>query len=203
MFKRLESLKEQIVVATTDDGSEEPIVKICEKHGIPYFRGSENDVLHRFTQCAREFQTQSVVRLTSDCPLIDVDIVKEVVRYFEDNSFDYVSNVEERSFPRGLDCEVFSAQKLFEADEKANSKFEREHVTPYIRAHSQVGSFKDSEDNSNYRLTLDVQEDFNVIKAIYNEFKCRTDFSYKELLELLKEKPHLSLANQNVQQKSS
>jgi len=203
MFKRLESLKKEIVVATTDDGSEEPIIELCKKHSIAYFKGSESDVLKRFCECAKEFKADTIVRLTSDCPLIDSKIVNDVIEYFKQNDYDYVSNVESRTYPRGLDCEVFSASKLYEADKNAKNMFEREHVTPYIKEHSKVGSFQDREDNSNFRLTLDEKEDYEVIQSIYKEFNCQTDFSYEELITLLKSKPHLTLANKNVDQKTN
>jgi len=206
MFKRLESLKDQIVVATTNDGSEEPIVKICKKHSVSYFKGDENNVLKRFADCAKEFGSKyddTIVRLTSDCPLIDVDIVSDGINFFEKNSFEYVSNVESRTFPRGMDCEIFLASSLFEAYKNAKTVFEKEHVTPYIKGNSNIGSFKDDEDNSNFRLTLDVLEDYEVIKSIYNEFNCQTNFSYKELIALLKNRPQLTLANKNVEQKTN
>jgi len=205
MFKRLEVLKEHIIVATTDDGSEEPIVEICKKHSIACFRGDEKNVLKRFADCAKKFsknKEESIVRLTSDCPLIDADIVKNVINFFDENSYDYVSNVEKRTFPRGMDCEVFSLSSLLDANEKAKTSYDKEHVTPYIKAHSNIGSFESSIDNSNFRLTLDTIEDFQVIKLIYNELNCSTDFSYKKLIDLLKEKPHLSKLNQNVKQKT-
>jgi len=206
MFKRLEALKNQIVVATTNNTSEEPIVQICKKHSIAYFKGDELNVLKRFSDCAKEFGAKdddTIVRLTSDCPLIDANIVSEVINFFEKNSFEYVSNVESRTFPRGMDCEVFLASSLFEADKNAKTEFQREHVTPYIKSKSNIGSFKDTEDNSSFRLTLDVLEDYEVIKSIYSEFNCQTDFSYKELITLLKNRPQLTLANKNVKQKTN
>ena len=210
MLDRLKAFKEHIVVATTDDGSEAPIVALCEKLAIPSFRGDTDNVLKRYYQCAETFARNEdgvIVRLTSDCPLIDPEIVRQTVAFFEAEAFDYVSNCVERTFPRGFDCEVFTLRALEKAYNDASTPFEQEHVTTYIHTTHKdafkIGSFCDvlGDRGRKYRLTLDEEADYEVIKAVYRLFDCRTDFGYEELLERLAEHPEIYEMNRHVEQK--
>jgi len=198
----------RVIIATTDDGSEAPITALCEKLGVGYFRGDTEDVLGRYYGAATDAGAKRgdvIVRLTSDCPLIDPDILKKTVDRFVSGGFDYVSNVEKRTYPRGLDVEVFSFESLELANSKAAEKFEREHVTAYIesthRSEFRLGSVEDAEDNSKFRITLDEPDDYSAICEIYKLLGYRTDFSYGELIRLLKANPYIFEMNHHVEQK--
>lgn len=210
MLKRLKKFKNNIIIATTDDGSEMPITQLCEKNNIEYFMGDAYNVLDRYYRCAKYFNAKSgdiIVRLTSDCPLIDGDVVEKIIDYYKKNSFDYVSNVIKRTFPRGFDCEVFSFDVLKKAYKNAASDFEKEHVTTYIHTthkdEFKIGSYEDSEDNSKYRLTLDEKEDYEAIKEVYSKFGCKTNFDYRELLAVLKANEYIFDINSHIEQKKS
>lgn len=210
MLDRLEKFRKNIVIATTDDGSETPIVSLCERMGIPYYTGDTNNVLERYFLCASQFKADentTIVRLTSDCPLIDEAVLDAVIRYFQQGGFDYAANVLERTFPRGLDCEVFSFAALEKAYKNATTDFEKEHVTTYIhtthRSEFSIGSYTYPKDMSRYRLTLDEADDYRAIQEIYQQFGCRTDFTFEALLEVLEKNPHIHQLNAHIEQKKN
>lgn len=210
MLERLAAYKDSIVIATTDDGSEAPIVELCSRRGVSYFQGDTDNVLERYYRCALAFdgaENGPIVRLTSDCPLIDPDVLGRTIACFENGAFDYVSNCIERTFPRGLDCEVVSFYALEKAYQHATTPFEQEHVTTYIHTTHKdefsIGSYRDESGSSGakYRLTLDEAADYEAIKAVYDVFCCRTDFGYAELLKALTEHPEIHGMNRHVEQK--
>lgn len=173
---RLRESKEinQLVIATTTEVQDDEIVSFCKKHDVLYYRGSEQDVLDRYYHTWMKFGGDLVVRLTSDCPLIDVEIVDQTINCYKKNTYDYVSNTIERTFPRGLDTEVFSSEVLVEIHKKATLPRDREHVTAYIYTHPEqfkIGSYKGQEDYSKYRWTVDTEEDFQLIKNMLEAFK--------------------------------
>ena len=132
---RVESA-DKVVVATTTNESDTPIVDLCQKLGVFCFRGSENDVLARYYEAATEYQADTVVRITSDCPLIDPAVVDRVITFYinHQQEYDYVSNTfPELTYPRGMDTEAFSYQVLQEAFLEAVDQSEREHVTIFIK----------------------------------------------------------------------
>jgi spore coat polysaccharide biosynthesis protein SpsF len=135
-LERLRRIKgaQAVVIATTTNDTDQPIVDFCVQNTVAYFRGSEDDVLSRYYGAALEHAADAVVRITSDCPLIDPEVVDQVISFYEVNypKFDYVSNVTQRTFPRGMDTEVFSMKALREAFENATKQLDREHVTPFI-----------------------------------------------------------------------
>ncbi|NLX01599.1 MAG: NTP transferase domain-containing protein, partial [Syntrophomonadaceae bacterium] len=125
---------DELVIATTTNNTDQPIVEICKRLGVAYYRGSEEDVLSRYYEAATKFGADVVVRVTSDCPLIDPTVVDKVIKHYKDNwdKYDYVSNTLTRTYPRGMDTEVFSYKVLQEVYYNAQEQPEREHVTPYI-----------------------------------------------------------------------
>lgn len=165
-----------VIVATTVDPNDIRIVEIANKLALPYHRGSIDDVLDRYYQAAKPYTPLYVVRVTSDCPLIDPALIDEVVTYTIKGDYDYVSNVIEQAYyPDGQDVEVFKFSVLERAWNEAKLKSEREHVTPYIRNNSSYFGkqpFKSSGydckegDFTNIRLTVDEPQDFEVIKHI-------------------------------------
>jgi len=164
----------RLKVATTGEDGSRFIIGICNKVGVDYYQGSVDDVLDRFYQAALPEQPDYVVRLTSDCPLIDPDIIDKIIGECIDGGYDYASNTLMPTYPDGMDVEVFKFSSLATAWKDAGLLSEHEHVTPYIKNNSTVmggGLFKsfnviNAVDLSAVRLTVDEQRDFDVIKAL-------------------------------------
>jgi spore coat polysaccharide biosynthesis protein SpsF len=197
---------QEIIVATTNKAADDEIVEIAEKEGVRHFRGSEEDVLSRYFHAARENSLHTVARVTSDCPCIDPQIVDFVVkRHFQENT-DYTSNTLTRTYPHGLDCEVFSFKALEKSFAAAGEDFEREHVTPYIY---RSGSFKIQNIEAqtemrrpDIRITLDTKEDYALLCAVYDFlYHENPSFKTKEVIGLFDEKPWLKHINERVVQK--
>jgi spore coat polysaccharide biosynthesis protein SpsF len=198
---------DDVVIATTTNESDLPIVNLCEHLKISYYRGSETDVLSRYYKAAKEFKADVVVRVTSDCPVIDHRVVDSVIDLFLKNypDFEYVSNTQQRTFPRGMDTEVFSIQVLEDAYNEATAKSDREHVTPFI--HRQKGRYRlggmiYTENESLHRWTVDTEEDLKLVSKIINAlYPIKADFSLEDILRLLKKKTKWSMINAHVEQK--
>jgi spore coat polysaccharide biosynthesis protein SpsF len=204
---RRAKLISEIVIATTTNDGDEPILDICRDLSLAYYRGSEHDVLARYYGAATAFKADAIVRLTSDCPLIDPDTIDRVVGYYWKHQllFDYVSNILKRSYPRGMDTEVFSAKTLRLAYREANTLHDREHVTPFIYNHSgrfRLGSVQYSSDLSHQRLTVDTAEDLqlitNILQALY---PTNPHFTLADILDLLDKRPDWCEINALVSQK--
>ena len=207
VVRRLRSAKliDEVIVATTDLATDDPIVRECNHLDVPYFCGSESDVLDRYYQAAKAFGAEAVVRVTSDCPLIDPQLVDETIAVFQADEADYASNVIPRTYPRGLDTEVFTAAALERAWLETKELHQREHVTPYFYEHPKLfrmASATTNADYSRYRWTLDTSEDLELIRTIYSRFDNRDDFDWKEVLALMKREPDLADVNSRVVQKA-
>ncbi|MBZ5652199.1 MAG: glycosyltransferase family protein [Acidobacteriia bacterium] len=195
----------QIVVATTVAPADDAIVRECERLHVSCFRGSEDDVLDRYYQCARAYPANAIVRITSDCPLIDPNLVDETVIILKNQKADYASNVIPRTYPRGLDTEVFTSAALERAWREAHELYEREHVTPYFYEHPKtfrMASVSGAVDYSRYRWTLDTREDLELLRAIYSRFDSRHDLSWQDVIALMEREPELAELNSQVLQKS-
>lgn len=190
---------ERLVLATSEDPSDDAIEKLCRENGIECFRGSLNDVLDRFYQVAKDKNPDYVVRLTGDCPLIDPDIIDRVVRHCVAGQFDYASNTIKPTFPDGLDVEVFRFECLAAAWREATLPSQREHVTPFI--HQQPGRFKlgnyaGTQDLPHLRWTVDEAPDFELIEQIYESlYLAKPDFNTGDILALLNRRPELKTFN--------
>lgn len=204
VYTRLRQSKkvEKIIVATTNDEKDNKVEIFCKENGISYFRGSESDVLDRFYKCSKYFgikKTDTIVRITADCPLLDFELVDKLIVFFEKNDFDYVSNVEIPTYPDGLDIEVFKFESLEKAWIEAKKSSEREHVTPYIRENKNVfriGSYENKCDLSGYRWTLDEIEDYELINKIYEDLYRENEFFLTDdILKLLEKNPDLKKIN--------
>ncbi|MGG3804442.1 cytidylyltransferase domain-containing protein [Metabacillus fastidiosus] len=198
---------EQIIVATTTRENDQLIVDLCRKIGVDYYRGSEEDVLSRYYEAAKNFNVQVIVRLTSDCPIIDPEVIDKVVnRYMNDQlSTDYVSNTLDRTYPRGLDTEVFSLRALEKVHQEAFLQRDREHVTSYFYTNPdlfKLQSVKNKYNYENYRWTVDTEEDFELIQLIlgklYNPDKL---FLLKDIINLLEIYPDWNNINAHIEQK--
>lgn len=197
---------DEIVIATTVLPHDDAIEQEALNHGAKVYRGSESDVLSRYYEAAAANNADTVIRITSDCPLIDPEITGEVIRHYYHTNSDYTSNTQARCFPRGLDTEVFSMESLTRAHFNAKLPEEREHVTPYIYRNPDlfhIVSFECEADYSQYRWTLDTPEDWELIGHIYSRLytHMRPVFLWKETLQLMLEKPELSRINATVEQK--
>jgi len=190
-----------VIVATTTQKEDNPIVEECKKLNIQVFRGSSEDVLDRYYQTAKKYGIDTVVRITSDCPLIDPEIIDMVVNRFieAEGACDYCTNVinmKERTFPRGLDVEVISFNTLEKmAFEIIEPEF-REHVTVFIRKNPEefrVLSVKNREDFSNHRWTVDRDEELTFVRSVYSHLGSEGDFTWRDVLSFLTEHPELSL----------
>lgn len=190
-------------VLTTINAVDGPIIALCQKLQIPFFRGSQKDVLGRYYACALERKPDRIVRITADCPLMDPAIVDEVITVFS-QEVDYVSNTMARTFPRGMDVEVFSVAALERAHLQAKSDSEREHVTLYMYRHPEQFRLRNvslAKDLSFLRLTVDTQEDFDTVKNIfYNLYPQNPFFTLQDIIEAVVQHPDW-IVNKNIQQK--
>ena len=203
-LKRAE-LTGEIVVATTCDPSNDVIVNECDRLGVNVFRGDEKDVLDRYYCAARAFEADAIVRVTSDCPLIEPEIVDKVIRAFLEQKPDYASNTLQRTYPRGLDTEVMTWKALARTRTAAQLFYQRSHVTAYIYEHPdqfRLVSVTGSEDYSWHRWTVDTPEDLTFIRTIYEHMRDPDDFGWREVMSLLDRKPALLELNSHITQKA-
>lgn len=203
---RLNDVGVPVIVATTTNASDDPIVSAALDRGIAVFRGSESDVLGRFSDAAADAGLDTVVRVTSDCPLIDPALIRTGIRVFDGlgDPYAHVSNVLERTFPRGFDFEVFSAAALHDAHRNALDAAEREHVTPYLyndrSGRVTTHAITRDRDASRYRVTLDTPDDLTVIRRLIEEHgAARLDAS--GIIGVLDEHPEIARINEHVEQK--
>lgn len=208
---RLKKCKEidEIVIATTDKEDDDKIVNEAKKLSVKYFRGSENDVLSRFYYSAKENNADIIVRVTSDCPCIDFEILDKMLIYFKEKykekQVDYLSNTIKRTYPRGYDIEIFTFSALEKSYINAKKEYEREHVTPYIYDKTNNFlklSFENKEDYSKYRVTLDTIEDFIVIKNIFENLYYKNPyFKLNDVVQYLNNNLHIVDINKHIEQK--
>lgn len=198
---------DEIIIATTIDKRDDIIVNEVLKLGVKLYRGSEEDVLSRYYYAANEYSVDVIIRITSDCPLVDPYIMDQLVRSYISNDYDIVTNAgsdpSQRTYPRGLDVEVFSLESLEEAFHQANKQYQREHVTPYIyEFNEKILYYKDEINYSRYRWTIDTKEDFELITAIYDRlYKGKHDFYFKDIINLFSIEPYLYNINAHIEQK--
>jgi spore coat polysaccharide biosynthesis protein SpsF len=228
---RLAKTIDQVVVATTTELSDDPVVELCAQLGYACTRGSLYDVLDRYYQSARQFEASNIVRITADCPLIDPEVVDRTVRAFfgqisQDDvllsvsnttsasanhssaAYDFVANRLPppwgRSYPIGLDTEVCTFAALEMAWNEAQAKHQREHVMPFFYENLErfrVLLVNHPENFGTLRWTVDTAEDLQALRQIYARFLGRDDFSWLEVLALYQREPQLAEINAQVQHK--
>ena len=192
-------LLDDIVIATTNLEEDDIIVEFAQENGFKYFRGSEKDVLDRHYQCAKKFAFSTIVRIPSDKPLIDPQIVDMVVKVFTTSEYDYVSNFLHYTFPYGTEVEVFSFEALEKAWNLARLPSEREHVTPYIYNHKdkfKIFNVVNPENLSHLRWEVDREKDFELVKIIVERVKSRP-ILLKDIMNLYAHEPVLFNINRN------
>jgi spore coat polysaccharide biosynthesis protein SpsF len=198
---------DRLVVATTVDPRDDAIVELCQALGVAFFRGSESDVLRRYAGAAAAFGAATVVRVTSDCPLIDPQLVDEVIAHYGSRrpKIDYVT-LEPEDFPRGLDTEVFSHRALIEAHRDAVDPPEREHVTPHIYRHPEqfrCAKLKGAERLGQHRWCVDEKADYELIRRMIEGLAPTTpNFGWRDCLALLAAHPDWLALNRTVIQKT-
>jgi spore coat polysaccharide biosynthesis protein SpsF len=202
---------DEIIVATTINQTDDPIINLCQNKlkslNIRTFRGSEQNVLERYYQASKQYKLNTIIRITSDCPLIDPHVLDSMIQFYRQNSleYDYVSNVINRTYPRGLDTEIFSFQALERAYQTAETQPELEHVTTKILRSPEYSRYAyiQEQNYSDYRLTVDTPEDIELIKEIYSNIN-KIDFidiTQEEVIVFLSENPKLLEINQDIRQK--
>jgi spore coat polysaccharide biosynthesis protein SpsF len=183
-------LVEEIIVATSIDKSDDALVQSLKSEGVTVFRGSLEDVNKRFLELCKTKPIGPTVRITADCPLLDHDLVDQVISFFKNGNFQYASNTINRTFPRGLDVEIFDSGSFIEYSSTYKlSDFEKEHVTPIFYNNEElfrIGSFQGDEDLSKHRWTVDTETDFSFVSKIYESLYFNNpDFKTAEILNYL------------------
>jgi spore coat polysaccharide biosynthesis protein SpsF len=207
LIERLRRVRraDAFVIATTVNDSDQPIADLCARLEVPCTRGPEHDVLARYHEAARTHGATLVVRITSDCPLIDPGVIDATLALYQQGGFDYVTNGLVPGFPLGMSVEVFPFSVLDQAWREATAPAEREHVTPFIYtrpARFRIGHLRSAEDMSAERWTVDTPEDFelvaNIIEALY---PTDPEFGTGAIVHLLDQHPGWRAINAGVKQK--
>jgi spore coat polysaccharide biosynthesis protein SpsF len=202
---RLAALTGELVVATTHDRADDVIVEECNRLSVKFCRGEQEDVLDRYYQAAQAFGADAVVRITSDCPMIEPETTDKTIRAFLDRRPDYASNALQRTYPRGLDTEIMTSDALARAWMEAKEPYQRSHVTAYIYENPKkfrIVSITGEGDYSHQRWTVDTPEDLKFIRAVYERLGNNANFCWRDVLALLECEPQLLQLNCDVRQKS-
>ncbi len=204
------NILDDIIVATTTDKEDEKIVKIVEKENVKWFKGSKHNVLERYYKAAKENQSDIVVRITSDCPCIDWNVIDKTISTHLKENADYTSNTLKRTYPHGLDVEVISFKALEDAYKNATQDFEKEHVTPFIHTTNKekfkIVSVEAPPELTapNIRITLDTKEDYALLCAVYDYLYPENPFfDAYDIIKLFNQKPWLKFINEKVLQKKT
>ena len=200
LYKRLTPSKhiDKIIIATSTEKIDDIVNDECKKNNINVFRGSLKNVLKRYYECAKKFKGDTIIRITSDCPLIEYKLIDKLLLKFNSENCDYLSNVHPATFADGYDIEIFSFKSLKRAFYEGKKDYEIEHVTPYIWDNPKKFIIKNyslnKNYNSNFRVTLDYLEDYFLIKKIFNYFENRKNyFDVFDVLKFLKKNKKLMI----------
>ena len=192
---------ENVIIATTTLKQDDVIVNYAKDNNLKYFRGEPLDVLDRYYQCAKEFSLETIVRMTSDCPFLDPTVVDKTVNTFYQSDFDFISNNLIRTYPIGVDTEIFSFETLEKAWKGARLPSEREHVTPFIKKNDTIFKIHNLENEQQvpiYRITIDRREDLKFLKEIAKNIN-HEPILMKDVYEVLETSPKiLDLCNDKM-----
>jgi len=204
---RLKKIKNvnNIIIACTNNYNDIKIIQLCQKMNLKYYSGSENNVLERFYLAAKKYKSKNIIRVTSDCPLIDPKIVNAGIKVFLKKKVDYLSNCYPPTFPDGLDFEIFKFNALKKAYLNSKNNIEKEHLTQYIINNPKFSKFnyENDKDYSQIRLTVDYYKDYLVIKKIFKKFKNNFYISLREVLKLYNRDRNLFKLNSNINRNES
>lgn len=214
VLKQTKSSKyvDDVIIATSTNTDDDPIIKFCKENNIKYFRGSEENVLDRYYQCAKKFKCNPIIRISADSPLIDPNVIDRVLKKFMNNSFDYVSNNIEKTkhvwkestcnFPVGTVIEVVTFNALKLAWTKAKQPFEREHVFPFIQSHPEmfnISNIKLRKNLSNIKITVDKINDLQFVREIYKRTSDKKKaVTINDLEKIISNEPSLLKINENI-----
>jgi spore coat polysaccharide biosynthesis protein SpsF len=209
LINRLKQCEEisEIIIATTSNATDDEICELALNLGVNFFRGSEADVLSRVLSTAQKYEIDTIVEITGDCPIIDVGVVGQVIKKYLESRVDYVSNSNVRSYPDGMDVQVYSTATLEKSARMVSTDLEREHVTLHIRRNPQIFSRIDIIAPEEFflphlGLTLDTKEDFELIDKIISELEGENQFfSLRDILRFLEANPKLFELNRDVSRK--
>lgn len=194
---RISEVLHRVVVATTQLPHDDEVARVAQEEGASIFRGDEADVLGRYVGAARAFDVDVIVRVTADCPLIDAHVLDQIVATYlaRAGELDYVSNTIERTYPRGLDVEVFPRRALESLHRFSRSPLEREHVTLHLLHHPdryRTAQVRYPLDHSDHYWTVDTEEDFQLVTAVYEAlYPTRPRFSWTDVLQVFEAQPEL------------
>ena len=193
-------LLSKIVIACSENEKDKKIIDICKKKEISYYVGNELNVLDRYYNANKYFKGKIIVRITSDCPLTDPNLIDKFINIFLKKKVDYLTNVISRTFPDGLDIEIFNKRALNIAWKNSDHTFDKEHVTPYLKKSRKIKKFNISlkNDLSENIWTIDYKKDLLMLKKIINHFHPRTNFSWEEIMKLKVKKPNLFKYNEGI-----
>ena len=198
---------DQVIVATTVNRTDDPVEALARKIGAGCFRGSEEDVLDRVLKAAQAHGAELIVEITGDCPLADPATIDRVLDAFHQGGCDYASNVLKRTYPRGIDVQVFPTRVLEEVARLTSDPVDHEHVSLYIYSHPERYRLRDvvsglDARHADLRLTVDTPEDFALVQAVYEAlYPASPAFGLPEVIAFLKARPELARMNQHIQQK--
>ena len=191
---------QNLVIITSIKKQNDILIELCDKKSILTFRGSENDLLDRHYRAAIKYNAKAIVKIPSDCPLIDPKVIDQAIDYFIDKypQYDYVSNLHPASYPDGNDVEIFTFAALEKAWKGAKRELEREHTTPYIWENQEIfttGNVKwetGFDFSTSHRWTLDYEEDYQFIKEVYHALYVKNpQFGLTEILDLIYKNPSI------------
>lgn len=190
----------QIVVATTNLARDDGLASYVFELGFDVFRGDELNVFARFLGAARHYSADIIVRITGDCPLVDPNLVDEVVSVFLSENNDYVSNIDPPTYPDGLDVEVFSRSALERASQVELSEYAKEHVTPIFRESQQfrTSCHRNDTDQSMFRVTLDEHHDYIFLESAFSYFSPNLFFDWRDLLSIMHKDERILCVNQEI-----
>ncbi len=205
-LKRAPSL-DGIIVATTANGTDDPIAALAERLGVCCYRGSEDDVLSRVLEAADAFDADVIVQTTGDCPLLDPGVVEQVVLAYLDNDADYVSNSLTQTYPIGQSAGVFSTRVLEDVAKRTDDAADHEHVSLYIYRNPQLYTLLNVAappelTAPDLRLTVDEPADFELVKTVFEQLYPKNPaFTLAEILDLLRAEPELAAINRHIAQR--
>ncbi len=203
LIERIKTLNEikNIIIATTQHTDDDIIQKFCEDKNIKFFRGSENNLVERFYLTSKKFGCDPIIRLTSDCPLMDPNVLRRQIKYFNERKCDY--SYLGLTYPEGICSDMFTFETLDKIYKNAKTSLELEHITPYIKKNKSkfyIEELKDTKDNSKFRFTVDYKEDFilieKIIKSLYKDGS--VNFSYNDVVDLLSKNKDLFEINSKI-----
>jgi spore coat polysaccharide biosynthesis protein SpsF len=202
---------DNVIIATTTNPSDKIIIDFCKRNNYSYFSGSEFDVLDRYYQCAKKFNLDPIIRITSDCPLIDPNVIDMTINEFNQNKYDYVSNNIEFNngkwidsacnFPQGMTVEVSSFNALEIAWKDSKKPSEREHVFPYVQFHPEIFDVKNiihSKNLSNIRCTLDRKDDLIFLQELINRLPKDNTITINDIDKIINNEPNLLKLNNYI-----